>query len=252
MGHESLIADQWLSAVLKRDTYRLAMEGDAGTDMCDRAGTGYRALQDLKRGPLFLYSRVSPTRMDRIAFLEEEGFHLVDTTLTMEKPMTVAEPREVGADVRFAAAGDADETAALAGRAFAFSRFHLDPAFSRETADRIKAEWARSFFSGRRGNAMVLAEVDHRVAGFLQLLYTRGTLVIDLIAVDERHRRKGIANAMISYAESQCGDFETIRVGTQVANTPSLRFYGKAGFLVSASNYVFHYHHPSPEENGER
>jgi ribosomal protein S18 acetylase RimI-like enzyme len=75
-----------------------------------------------------------------------------------------------------------------------------------------------------------------------------GTLIIDLIAVDERHRRKGIATGMIAYAESHCGHFETIRVGTQVANIPSLRFYERAGFLVSASNYVFHYHHPIQKE----
>ena len=77
------------------------------------------------------------------------------------------------------------------------SRFHLDPRIPRETAHRIKARWAENYFTGERGDAMVVARRGSETAGFLQLLRGDAVLVIDLIAVDARHQRRNLASAMI-------------------------------------------------------
>jgi ribosomal protein S18 acetylase RimI-like enzyme len=140
----------------------------------------------------------------------------------------------------------------LARRSFIYSRFHLDKAIPRETADTLKAEWVGNYFTGKRGDQMVVALVDGTIVGFLQLLYGRDkTVTIDLISVDASQRRKGIASDMIAYAEAECGDFKQIRVGTQIANVPSIRLYEKIGFRVTGAQYVFHYHHvPSPGHEG--
>ncbi|MBP1741959.1 MAG: hypothetical protein H6Q48_4252, partial [Deltaproteobacteria bacterium] len=94
-----------------------------------------------------------------------------------------------------------------------------------------------------RGDNMVVAIKDSSPAGFLQLLYSGKDLVIDLIAVEEKFRRMGIARAMIHFAETALRGFEEIAVGTQIANVPSIRLYEKLGFRVASSVYTFHYHH---------
>jgi ribosomal protein S18 acetylase RimI-like enzyme len=132
----------------------------------------------------------------------------------------------------------------VAGRSFKYSRFHLDRAIPAELANKIKAAWVGNYFAGRRGQQMVIALVEGTIGGFVQLLYSQDKiLTIDLIAVAENQRRKGIAGDMIAFAEAECGPFEHIRVGTQIANIPSMRLYEKLGFRVTEAHYVFHYHY---------
>jgi ribosomal protein S18 acetylase RimI-like enzyme len=89
---------------------------------------------------------------------------------------------------------------------------------------------------------MVVAEVEGRIAGFLQLLCPDDKLIIDLIAVDQGQRRKNIASDMIAYGQKNSHSAGVIRVGTQVVNYPSLSLYEKLGFRVAGAAYVFHYH----------
>ena len=145
---------------------------------------------------------------------------------------------------RFASDSDYDSVCEIAGSSFTKSRFHLDPLISKETADLVKREWAGNFFKGLRGKWMVLAEVEDKVVGFLQLLKkSDSTIVIDLIAIKANMQGKGIAGSMISFANSECletpGD---IKVGTQISNIQSLAFYIKHGFRIISADYVLHLH----------
>jgi ribosomal protein S18 acetylase RimI-like enzyme len=89
---------------------------------------------------------------------------------------------------------------------------------------------------------MIVANYGDKIAGFLQLLHIGADqLVIDLIAVDKTHQGHGIASEMIAFAQNNT-DRSTIKVGTQVANIPSIRLYEKLGFRLCESYYVFHYH----------
>ena len=145
--------------------------------------------------------------------------------------------------MRFAQDQDREGVKALAARNFIYSRFHMDPLIPRDLANEVKAAWAENFFFKKRGDNMVVAFKDSSPAGFLQLLYLGKDLVIDLIAVEKRFRRMGIARAMIHFAETALKEFEEMVVGTQIANVPSIRLYEKLGFTVASSAYTFHYHH---------
>jgi ribosomal protein S18 acetylase RimI-like enzyme len=192
-------------------------------------------------GRVFAYAKVAATDVARVHALESEGFRLVDTNVQLEKARGIGTIR-AQAEFRHARAEDEDAVARLAGEGFEWSRFHLDPHFTPEQAARIKAEWTRNYFRGKRGQAMIVAEVDGAIAGFNQLLKMGETLTIDLIAVEARYRRRGIAAGLIAFAEHEHGEVTTIRVGTQLANTVSLRLYESLGFRVVSAQYVLHYH----------
>jgi ribosomal protein S18 acetylase RimI-like enzyme len=167
----------------------------------------------------------------------------VDTNVVFEKPIAPAHEFAGYCAVRFVIPSDERQVVELARRSFVYSRFHLDSAIPKAVADTVKAEWVASYFAGKRGDEMVIALVDETVVGFLLLLWGNdGVLTIDLIAVDGNQRRKGIASDMITYAESQCHGCSRIKVGTQLANIPSIRLYEKIGFRMCMSKYVFHYH----------
>ena len=101
-----------------------------------------------------------------------------------------------------------------------------------------------NFFLGKRGEWMVVIEENNKIKGFLQLIYkNKNTIVIDLIAIDKKSRGKGLAKEMISYAFKNCLKKNgTIEVGTQIANTPSIKLYSKLGFNMNYASYVLHKH----------
>lgn len=240
-----LYDDQWLAKLIGKACYRVSLAGWTVGDAHDRVRR--QRLDEIARTESFVYAKVSTESREVSRWLQEQGFFLIDTAITLEKSISVDRSsddcNDVSFCVRLAQPGDADEVAALAARAFSSDRFHADPLIPNETADRIKAQWARNFFRGERGDAMIIAETDGAISGFNQILLPRdGSLVIDLIAVAPEHRGRGIAAAMTRSAETAFDNIERILVETQIANKPSLTLYQSVGFRLSNSKYVFHRH----------
>lgn len=233
--------------MLGYDVLRLEIDDLLTGKLNDRGSEERRAFDSVLNGNVMVYSKIDPISIKSSSFLSSRGFRLIDTNLSMKKKLggQYGEPsRECpDAQIRFARADDEKGVVALARRSFSFSRFHLDPDISIEDVNDLKGEWARNFFLGTRGQAMVVAIEHGLVTAFLQLLYLADQLIIDLIAVDPGHRSKGIAKKIILYAISHCGDFASMRVGTQIANIPSIRLYEGLGFKVDSFQHVFHYHH---------
>ena len=229
---DNLVKDIWLSEALARPCYRLDM------DQFGRTGaivpTGFV-------GPLFIEARVPVDRTDRIGELEDAGFHLIDTALTLTRPARGS--NELPDRVRFADAGDRAAVEAIASSSFSWSRFHRDPQIPTETANRIKALWAGDFFDGGRGDYMVVATERGTVVGFLLVIAGNdGELIVDLIAVGSNYRGRGLARAMTAFAESNCGQPKIVKVGTQLTNNSSLRLYFADGFRLIDAHHVLHYH----------
>lgn len=253
-----MIADSWLTDILQRDVYRLVIEGELAEQLKDNSLQWSDWIAQKPGSPIFVYTKIATNALAAVKLIEQWGFNLIDTNIVLDKSILAAANSSEQAQtynlqpstshppqstVRFATPTDETQIVAVARENFVYSRFHLDSAIPRQVADTIKAEWVRNYFLGKRGQQMVVAEVEGRIAGFLQLLYGPDqTLVIDLIAVDNAQRRKAIASDMIAFAEANCGEFNQIRVGTQLANIPSLRLYEKIGFRVTEAHYVFHYH----------
>lgn len=195
---------------------------------------------ELPVDPSFIDARVPTSDLVVLNRLEDCGFRVIDTAVTLERP-----DRDVGVGMEpasFAEPGDAEPVGRIAATALTQSRFHLDPLVPDTVACSLKAAWAGSFFSGDRGDWMVVARSAGAVVGFLQLLDRPDALVIDLIATDRAHQGRGMGAAMVSFAAAHCGSAPALRVGTQAANIGSLRFYGSLGFRIVSTDYVLHRH----------
>jgi ribosomal protein S18 acetylase RimI-like enzyme len=235
-----MIPDQWLSKILNRPVYRLEV---------DRSFS--ERFEEIKREeesvfcskPVFIHAKVPTEQLLNIQTLEDLGFHLVDTNIVFNKPLSENFNLLGNCEVRFAMPEDETQTVDLAGKSIVYSRFHQDNNFSIETANKLKAEWVRNYFSGKRGQAMVIALAEGAIVGFLQLLISKdGIMRIDLMAVDAGQQRKGIGKDMIAFAEMNSCGIKQVCVGTQIVNIPSIRFYQNLGFNMAEAHYVFHYH----------
>jgi len=230
--------DLWLSGVFGKDVYRIALDSSASLDESLK-----KEVKALQTKAVFLYAKIATTDMAGIKFLEDLSFNLVDTNILLEKQAEVDLKLTGRNEVRFARDEDEDLISEVARNSFQFSRFHQDPKTPKVIADKIKEEWARNFFHGKRGSHMIAGLVDGKIKGFLQLLNdNRGNFIIDLIAAHPSARNRNLATDMIAFAQLHCPGIKTFLVGTQVANVVSLRLYEKLGFRIKDSHYVFHYH----------
>jgi ribosomal protein S18 acetylase RimI-like enzyme len=230
----ALIPDDFLTGIVGRPTFRVEVGQDGP------AQETIAAIVAAQKRPVFLYARVPTGSVATLRGLEKLGFAVVDTNVVFERPAVGVRITPIA--TRQARPGDRGAVMELAARSFSHSRLHLDPAIPREIADRSRAEWAGNFFAGRRGDHMIIAEADGELAGFAQLLGPRdGVVTIDLIGVAAPFRRRGIAAALIAAAGNIAGT-QTLRVGTQIANTPSLLLYETLGFRIVETHYVLHYH----------
>jgi dTDP-4-amino-4,6-dideoxy-D-galactose acyltransferase len=214
--------DEWLTSILGVDCY--SVSSPDGTP----------------RTPGFCYAKIPVSDIKNLKEFQGQGFAIIDTAVTFSRQVKKEAKSKYS---RLATPADRKQIVELAYNAFSTSRFHLDPEISREKANELKASWAENFFEGKRGSAMVVAEVDGKVCGFLQLLGTEtDTVVIDLIAVDKEQRGKGLASDMVSFTESHFKKPSKIVVGTQVSNSQSIRLWEKNGFMFSHAVYVAHRH----------
>jgi dTDP-4-amino-4,6-dideoxy-D-galactose acyltransferase len=242
LAQDELVADPWLAEQIGRSVYRLDVSDLLPLGFAGAAAIVTERMQRL-RAPAMVYAKVPPDAVTVVAGLERGGFRLVDTNVTLEHPPVPSGPATVDGGVRLARPEDEQAVVALARRSFRFSRFHLDPELDDRIADEIKAQWVANFFRGRRGDRLIVADSASGVAGFLLALEEQdGTMVIDLVAVDEEQRGRGIAADMTRLAQGCFPGLSRMRVGTQLANTAALRAYQKLGFTVSSAAYVFHQH----------
>ena len=234
----SCVPDPWLSETTGVACYKVAGAGDAPAIAATLEG----------RGDGFFFTRIPVTAIALVKEYTDGGFSLVDTNVTLEA--TGAQLVQCGGldvEVRRAIPADYAALQAIAASAFAYSRFHLDPLFPDGLANRIKREWIRSYCQATRGDALLAALVEGRVCGFLAALKTevggKSAAVIDLVAVDETVRGRGLARALVGqFQEQYRSQAEVLRVGTQMANTGSLGLYQACGFTIVDAAYVLHAH----------
>ena len=204
--------------------------------------TAKQVASSLSRNGGFATAKVEVSDISQANSLVDAGFRVVDVALIFSKD---AEGEQTTASVREAKSSDEEAVRAIAGSSFRYSRFHLDPSIPVSLANRIKSEWAGNFFSGKRGNAMLIAETNGIVAGFCQLIFRDGNAVIDLIAVDPSFARRGLARKLLAgvttCATKRKFPVQKVVVGTQAANTPSVNLYESFGFRLVSSNLVLHY-----------
>ncbi len=236
--------DNWLSQVIGRKTFLLFLTDEFIKNAKVPQTQESIWIKDIIQEPVFIFTKINPIAFNHIKFVEDNGFYLIDTNIILQKNNLSATPPSFfnnNININFAMEEDLEQTKELAANSFIYSRFHLDKRFVKKIADKVKEEWVANYFKGKRGDKMVVAKKGNKVIGFLQLIIKNKQLIIDLIAVDSNSRRKGVAAQMINFATLNIPNINSVLVGTQLANIPSINFYQKLNFKFLDAKYIFHY-----------
>lgn len=214
-----LCKDEWLSHYFKGGAYSYQR-------------SNYDDLKEIKEG--FVYAKLPSHNKTDCNYLIKNGFNLVEISLLFEQQKQIDFYPASKLNIDFVKSEEQQGVIAIAKDAFLSSRFHQDDRIPKPLANQIKADWVRNYFLGKRGDSMIVARIDKRIVGFLLLINKN---VIDLISVSLNFQRRGIATAMIGFANKQVG---LLKAGTQLNNQSSILMYQKSNFLLKQANYVLH------------
>lgn len=193
------------------------------------------------------YSKLPTSDVAMAQALTGIGFAPVDVAVTLSRHTRPPESRSAEVEIAPALPEHHEAVVAIAGTAFRWTRFHLDPLLPDDLADRVKREWVRNCLGGGRGIGVKVALAGGRVAGFLAVLEARRAegvaRVIDLVAVHPEFQGQGFGGALVeAFIRDNGPQADTLLVGTQAANIASIALYEKHGFRVCETQYVLHLH----------
>ena len=234
---------------------------DAGTPFADQRealleGVEACKAEAIQQGVQHLSARIPEWAHAASIALEMHGFRVIESFITLELEIpkaSCAEPLR-GYPIRVATPEDEDAVADLAVRAYRHSRKDVDPYFTDVQKAQFRRAWANSIFEGRADKIFVATansidpELGTQPVGFIALRQ-KDYLVggIDLLAVDPRCQRRGIAKRLVNKAIDhyiETGKAGGMRIGTQGKNYQALNLYTGMGFKVIKSELSFHWHQP--------
>ncbi len=229
--------DAFLADVLGRRV------GQLDADRLDRSSV---ELPDEVRRFDFAWSKVSTDEPPVVTHLLRMGFELVVTELQFELPLGRGKVSDVASPpgIREATPDDEGDVVRIAKEAFRDDRFHKDLKIGANAAAAVKGKWVSNFFSGARGDRMFIAPDDEgTVGGFILLVDSGSTTVIDLVAVAPHAQRRGLGERLVAAAIGSAGSrTDRVLVGTQITNSSSVRLYSRLGFSLVSSSHVLHHH----------
>jgi ribosomal protein S18 acetylase RimI-like enzyme len=231
--------DAWLTALFGHAAWRVAID-----PMAWRADTTSKLTEHVtQQTDAFYFTKLGTRHVSLLRALSQLGFVVVDVNVTYEASPVVV-PVESTISVRDSTAADSERLLEIAESAFEYSRFHLDELIGQAVANRSKRLWVESYLQRQRGDRLFVCHGETGPSGFLAALIQSDTAVIDLIATAPQARQQGAAMALLGHFARHYHErgFTRLRVGTQVANVPSVRLYEKAGYRLRESQYVMHLH----------
>jgi len=134
---------------------------------------------------------------------------------------------------------DVERASALMVAAMNRSHLHADPRLPAEATRRLFAAWTRNDVTGR-ARVSIVAREGAAFVGLITILVRGERAILDLVAVGDRVRGRGVGSAMLASAVAWIDERRlAATVGTQSDN-PALRLYARHGFEPHMTEVTFH------------
>jgi ribosomal protein S18 acetylase RimI-like enzyme len=211
-----------------------------------------------EHGVEMLVARCDAADLSAAHAVEGCGGRLMDALVYFQRDLVrypiPGEPPLVS--VRVAGAGDAEAVCRVAAEGFRGygGHYHADRRLDRAACDETYADWARrSCLHAEVAEAVLVAEVEGRVAGFLTLR-SNGPDEAEIVlnAVLPAFQRGGIYRCLVVEAmrwSRQRGAARLV-ISTQLTNVPVQKAWVRLGFEPSRAYYTFHVWFERPAAGG--
>lgn len=121
-----------------------------------------------------------------------------------------------------------------------YSRFRVDPHFSKEDFENLYKKWVdNSMYEGFAD--YVIAATSPSPIGLMTAKREHDRIKIGLIATDTKYRGKGIGKQLMRTILNKAAESNLkVEVVTQADNIPACRFYEALGFRVLDETLIYH------------
>ena len=196
------------------------------------------------KGFKFLSLRFDASNVDLLSAAVSCDFIFTECLITFSMNLDVVEDLPNSHfDDDLASLNDIDVISQISRGSFEFDRFHIDPLIDDCCADELKAAWSENCVRGRSDKVFVVRDKNRKVIGFNACKIGFDSASIDLIAVEKKSQKTGVASRLVQMCVQEYGRKKNrLFVGTQANNKASINFYVKHGFLINSIQYTFHRH----------
>lgn len=124
-----------------------------------------------------------------------------------------------------------------------YSRFRLDPNFTKNEYERLYIEWLKKSLNKSIALKTFIVKKNSEIVGLTTLGEKLGFADIGLVAVDKNFRGQGIAVELIDFADNVAFDlgYKEIKVVTQLQNKGACRLYEKCNFQIENITNIYHF-----------
>ena len=184
---------------------------------------------------------------ESIRALQEQRAYMADVRVTfgleLAAAIRVQAPSSGATNVRLAIESDLQALARIASVSHRDTRFYADKHFAIERCDRFYQVWIEKSCQGYADAVLVAEDETCQPIGYVTC-HNEGKAHghIGLFAVKEEARGGGVGGALLQAAFTWFAshDIASLTVATQLRNVRALRFYGRAGLLISSVELWFH------------
>ncbi len=129
----------------------------------------------------------------------------------------------------------------IAKNAYVYSRFINDNRLDKEKSKLMYYNWLKNSFNKDNKYIAYYKEKDTYL-GYCLFHFDDDGCVIELIAADPNHKRRGIGSKLLDAVNCICNEHKVnvLYVGTQLDNIQAQNFYIKNGFKVRTYNSTYH------------
>lgn len=218
------------------------------------ARVGWMTLENLSaaldfcrdNGVALLMANCRSTERSVIPAMEDAGFRLMDTIVSLERDLAKPLPAPGNVLIRTVRAGEEDAVAAVAAQAFGGyrSHYHADPRLDPARCAEVYPDWVRRTCLERgETTEVIVADVDGAVTGLvLMRVSSPDETISPLAGVLPDTRRQGVlyslAVRVLEWSASKGAKRTFAQV--QLTNVPMQRAIQRVGFEPSYSFHTFH------------
>ncbi len=182
------------------------------------------------------------------ALMPELGFSVVEQTVRIKLRLQAFTARQPATPVRLAVADDVRHIEEIASHAFRHGRYHADPRFPQELADRRYRRWVRTTLDSTdpMDRVYVLGHPGD-VKGFFQLRLKKDHAEVGIIGVAKalQGSRAGPELVIGTQLALKAEGVRWITSKVSAANLGLLNLVTHLGYRLREPEVVFHWHSPA-------
>jgi dTDP-4-amino-4,6-dideoxy-D-galactose acyltransferase len=134
------------------------------------------------------------------------------------------------------------EIVSLALQSGEYSRFNKDPRIGRQNFENLYNTWISNSINKQIAIETFVYIENNIIIGIITISKKNNRGDIGLLAVDEKHRGKGIGKKLINYALHYFSEngYACVQVVTQKDNIDACKFYKKNNFKIDTILNIYH------------